>query len=103
MRHLFGQSASVLLLTHFVIQPAAFRLLIRRARGPLFFRARQWSTGRAVPVATIAPPADLDLSMTTFAVEDPAIWFGHPEAPRKGLYRGQAEERCSSVSIEPRR
>lgn len=78
MRHLFGQSASVPLLTHFVIQPARFRFLIQRARHTLPFRARLRSTRRTVPVATVAGPADRYLLMTTFAVEDPAVWFRHP-------------------------
>jgi hypothetical protein len=78
MRHLFRPPASVLLLPHFVIQPTGFGLLIQRARGALLGRACQRSTRRAVPVATIAAPADHYLSLTTCAVEDPAIWFRHP-------------------------
>jgi len=78
MRHLFRQPASVLLLTHFVIQPADFGLLIQRACHALLFRPRQPSTRRAVPVATIARPADHHLDMATRAVEDPAILFRHP-------------------------
>jgi hypothetical protein len=80
MRHLFHcrQLGSVLLLTHFVIQPAGLGLLIQRARYALLFRARPRSTCRTVAVATIAGSADHDLSMTTLAGEDPAIWFRHP-------------------------
>jgi hypothetical protein len=77
MRHLFRQPAAILLLTYFVIQPAGFRPLIQRAGDALLFRPRQPSTRRAVPVATIAAPADHDLSITTLALEDPAIWFPH--------------------------
>jgi len=77
MRHLFRQPAAVLLLTHFVIQPAGFRLLIQRAGHALLFSARQRTTRRAVPIATIAAPADHHLHMTPRAVEDPAIWFRH--------------------------
>jgi hypothetical protein len=78
MRHLFRQPGPVLLLTHFVIQPARFGLLIQRSRGALFFCARQQSTSRAVSVATVAAPTDHHFSMTTRAAEDPAILFGHP-------------------------
>jgi len=80
MRHLFHcrQLGSVLLLTHFVIEPAGLALLIQRTRYTLLFRARPRSTCRTVAVATIAGSADHDLSMTTLAGEDPAIWFRHP-------------------------
>jgi len=78
MRHLFRQPLAVVLLTHFVIHPAGFGLLIQRAGDALLFRPRQRSTRQAVPVATIAAPTDLDLLMTTFALEDPAILLRHP-------------------------
>jgi len=78
MRHLFRQPLSVLLLTHFVIQPASFGLLIQRARDPLPFRPHHRSTPTAIPVAMIAAPADHNFLITTLAVEDPAIWFPHP-------------------------
>jgi hypothetical protein len=100
MRHLFRQPGSVLLLTYFVIQPAGFRLLIHCAGSALLFRACQRSTRHAIAVAMIAAPADHHLLMTTCAVEDPAILFRHPVSAAEGLYRGQADERCSTVSIE---
>ena len=100
MRHLFRQPGSVLLLTYFVMQLASFRLLIHRARGALLFRACQRSTRQAIAVAMIAAPADHYLLMTTCAVEDPAVLFRHPVSAAEGLYRGQADKRCSPLSIE---
>ena len=100
MRHLFRQPGSVLLLTYFVMQLASFRLLIHRARGALLFRACQRSTRQAIAVAMIAAPADHYLLMTTCAVEDPAVLFRHPVNAAEGLYRGQADKRCSPLSIE---
>jgi hypothetical protein len=96
MRHLFRQPGSVLLLPHFVIQPAGLGLLIHRARGALLFHACPRRTRHAIAVAMIAAPADHHLLMTTSAVEDPAVWFRHPVSAAEGLYRGQADERCST-------
>lgn len=95
MRHLFCPPYAVLFLTHFMIQPTRFCLLIYRPRPALSFRARQRGTRLAVPVPTVAVPADHHLCMTTFAVENPAIVVAHPEAPTKGLYTRRAEARCS--------
>ena len=77
MRHLFRPPGSVQLLTHLVVQPAGFLLLILLARHALLLGPRQRSTRRAVPVATVAPPADHHLPMTTLAAEDPAILWDH--------------------------
>lgn len=88
MRHLFCQPYAVLLLTHFVIQPARLRLLIQRPRTTLLFRTGHRGTRGAIPVATVAAPADHHFRMTTFAVENPAVVVAHPEAPTKGLYTG---------------
>jgi len=74
MRHLFLQSGSILLLTHFVVQSAGLRLLIPLARGAQLFPPYQWSTGRTVPVAAIATAADKHETKTTLAVENPAVW-----------------------------
>jgi len=37
------------------------------------FRPRQWRTGRAVLVTTVATPADKYETKTTLAVENPAV------------------------------
>jgi hypothetical protein len=73
MRHLFLPSGPILLLPHFVVQPAAFRLLIPLAGAAQLFRAYQWRTERAVPVATIATATDEYEMKTTLAVENPAV------------------------------
>jgi len=103
MRHLFRQPGSVLLLPYFVIQPAGLSLLIHRARGALLFRACPRSTRHAISVAMIAAPADHHLLITTGAVEDPAVWFRHSVSAAEGLYRGQADERCSPGASNLRR
>lgn len=73
MRHLFLQSRSILLLTHFVVQLAGFRLLIPLGGRTPLFRMCYRCTGRAVPVATIATPADEHEMKTTLAVENAAV------------------------------
>jgi hypothetical protein len=60
-------------LTDFVVQPAGFRLLIPFSCRTLPFRASHARTGQTVPVATIAMAADDHATMTTFAVENPAV------------------------------
>jgi hypothetical protein len=75
--HLFRQPGPVGLLTHFVIEPAGFGLLVSGVRFAVVFDRRQRSTRFAVPVAVVARPADPNLLMTTLAVEDPAIWQSH--------------------------
>ena len=77
MRHLFLQSGSILLLTHFVVKPASFRLLIPLTRGTQLFRARQTSTERTVPVATVATAANKYMTKATLAVENPAVLWSH--------------------------
>jgi len=72
--HLFHQPGPVTFLTHFVIEPAGFGLLVSRVRFAVVFDRRQRSTRFAVLVAVVARPADPNLLMTTLAVENPAIW-----------------------------
>lgn len=75
--HLFrqpGPAGPVTFLTHFVIEPAGFGLLVSRVRFAVVFDRRQRSTRFAVLIAVVARPADPNLLMTTLAVEDPAIW-----------------------------
>jgi hypothetical protein len=73
MRHLFLQSASILFLPRFVVQPAGFRLLVPLPRRTQLFRACHRCTGGTVPVATITTAADEDQTKTTLAVENPAV------------------------------
>ncbi len=77
MRHLFLQSGSILLLTHFVVKPADFRLLIPLARGTQLLRTRQVCTGRTVLVATVATAANKYKTKATFTVENPAVLGSH--------------------------
>ena len=72
--HLFRQPGPVAVLTHFVIEPAGFGLLVQGIRFAVVFFPRQRSTRFAVPVAVVARPADPNLLMTSLAVENPAIW-----------------------------
>jgi hypothetical protein len=77
MRHLFSQVFSIVLLTHLVIEPAIFRLLISLASRTLFFGAGQRRTGPAVPVATVAMSADTYELVTTLALKNPAVRESH--------------------------
>jgi hypothetical protein len=88
MRHIFRQLASTPLCTHFVVQPSGFGFLIPRTRRALLFRPRQRSTRRAIPVAAVAAPTDHHFPMTTLAVEDPAILFGHPGSAHERALQG---------------
>ena len=72
--HLFCQPGPVVVLTHFVIEPAGFGLLVPGIRFAVAFLPRQRYTEFAVPVAVVARPADPNLLMTSLAVENPAIW-----------------------------
>lgn len=72
--HLFRQPGPVAVLTHFVIEPAGFGLLVPGVRFAVVFLPRQRSTRFAVPVAMVARPADPYLLLTSLAVEKAAIW-----------------------------
>ena len=85
--HLFRQPGPVAVLTHFVIEPAAFSFLVAGVRFAVVFLPRQQSTRCAVPVAVVAKPADSNFLLTSLAVEKAAIWWCHLYAPTKGLYR----------------
>ena len=87
MRHLFRLPCPVTLLTNLVIHAAGFRLLVQSARGALLLRPHQGSTRRAIAVATVAPPTNHHLPMTTPTVENPAIFGAHPVSATQGLYR----------------
>jgi hypothetical protein len=87
MRHLFCPPSPVTLLTDLVVQSACFGLLVQSAGGAPLLRPRQGSTRRAIAVATVAPPANHHLPLTTLAVENPAIGFAHPVSAAKRLYR----------------
>lgn len=73
MRHLFLQPATILFLTHFVIQPAGCCFLIPRACRTNVFCACQRCTRRAVPVSTVTTPADVYDNKTTMTLENPAV------------------------------
>jgi hypothetical protein len=75
--HLFRQPGPVGLLTHFVIEPAGFGLLVSRVRFAVVFDRRQRSTRFAVLVSVVTRPADPNFLMTTLAVEDPAVLKCH--------------------------
>jgi hypothetical protein len=77
MRHIFLQSVSILFLTHLMIESAIIRLLIFFVRRALFFCARQWRTGCAEPVATVAMTADANDPMTTRTFKNTAVWKSH--------------------------
>ncbi len=78
MRHLFfSHSGSVLLLTHFMVLPAGFLLLVALTGLTPFLFPRQRCARPAVPVTPIATAADHDLAMTTLAEEDPAVGCTH--------------------------
>ena len=87
MRHLFRLPCPVTLLTNLVVHAAGFRLLVQSARGALLLRPHQGSTRRAIAVATVAPPTNHHLPMTTPAVENPVIFGAHPVSATQGLYR----------------
>jgi hypothetical protein len=101
MRHIFCQLISVMLLADFMVQPAGFFLLIPHPGRTLLLSPCQRRTRRTVPVATIAMPADHYLPMTPLAVENPAILFCHLVSAYERALQGQAEERCSRMSIDP--
>src|SRR4030042_2430746 len=88
MRPIFRQLVSVALFTNVVVHSAGFGLLVRRARRTPLFLPRQRSTRRAVPVATVTPPADQHFPMTSLAVEYPAILFGHPVSAHARALQG---------------
>ena len=71
--HLFRQPGPVAVLTHFVIKPAGFGLLVPGIRSAVVFLPRQRSARFAVPVAAVARPADPNLLLTSLAVEKAAI------------------------------
>jgi hypothetical protein len=71
--HLFCQSGPIAVLTHFVIEPAGFGLLIPGVRFAVVFLQRLRSTSFAVAVAVVARPADPNLLLTSLAVEKAAI------------------------------
>jgi hypothetical protein len=78
MRHLFlGHSGSVLLLTHLMVLPADFLLLVALTRFTLFLGPRQWCARPTVPIAAITTAAYQYLAMTTLAVENPAVESFH--------------------------
>ena len=77
MRHIFVQSVSIFLLTHLMIEPAIFRLLILLAGLALLFCACQRPTEWAEPVATIAMTADSYELMTTLAFKNTAACESH--------------------------
>ena len=78
MRHLFfGHSGSVLFLTHLMVLPAGFLLLVALTCLTLFLCPRQRCARPAVPVAVIATAANHYLAMTTLAVENPAVECSH--------------------------
>ena len=75
--HLFRQPGPIAVLTHFVIEPAGFSLLVPGIRFAVVFLPRQPSTRFAVPVAVVARPADPNLLLTSLAVEKAAIRWCH--------------------------
>ena len=95
MRHLFRlfvTPGAILLLTYLVLDAPFLFLLTPQRRRPPFLRARQRRTRAAVAIAAVAPPADHCLTLTSFAVENPAVWDAHLQAPTKGFTgrRGKA-------------
>lgn len=94
--HLFRQPGPVVLLTHFVVQPAGFGLLIPGIRSAMVFTPRKRSTCFAIPVAVVAMPADRYFLMTTLAVEYPAVLFCHLVRAQKGLYRDRRKRDAPS-------
>jgi hypothetical protein len=99
MRHIFLQSVSILFLTHLMIEPAIFCLLILLAGFVLFFCARQRPTGWAEPVTTVAMTADAYELMTTLAFKNTAVGEVHLYAPIKGLYRNARKSDASGRCI----
>jgi hypothetical protein len=75
--HLFRQPGPIAVLTHFVIEPAGFGLLVPGVRFAVVFLQRLRSTNFAVPIAVVARPADPNLSLTSLAVEKAAVWWCH--------------------------
>ena len=98
MRHLFRlfvTPGAILLLTHLVFDAPCLFLLTPQPRRPPLLRTRQRRTRTAVAIAAVAPPADHCLTLTSLAVENPAVWDAHLQAPRRAL-QGGAERRCST-------
>ena len=75
--HLFRQPGAVAVLTHFVIDPAGFGLLVTGVRFAVVFFPRQRSTRFAIAVAVVARPADPNLLLASLAVEKATVWWCH--------------------------
>lgn len=78
MRLILIPLVSMPLYTRLVVLPAGLLLLIPPARRTHLLRPRQRCTWSAVPVSTVAPPADQHLTMTPLAAEGPAVLWDHP-------------------------